>query len=358
MLLTVGAQSVFLPLVGGFGDRWNRKSVMVSSDCLSALSWAAIFLFQSAQPAVILALACLASLTEAPFLPASSAAIVSIAGPEQLRRANSLVQASSSLGRLLGPLVGGMVYATIGPEWIFALNGMSFLISALLVLGIAGKFASQQLGGDITLFPRLSAVGYVWAQPTIRLLLASSFIAYITTSFAMVAEPLLANSFGAGAFGYGLMLGAWGVGLVLGSLAAGRLRSSWSETKALLAGRILMGSAMTVVPLLFYFPAVPLLFGFGGFGSGLILVALTSQVQRLADDRIRSRVFAFLEATGTAGFVLGVVGAGYLVASFGPRTSSFLAGLGTLLAAVPLAVNLMRVRNRGEFNPGAFPDGA
>jgi MFS family permease len=349
MLLTIGAQSVFLPAVGGFGDRWNRKHIMIASDCISALLWAALFALQDASPTILVGVACLASLAEAPFLPASSAAIVSIAGPQLLTKANSVVQTSSSLGRLLGPLLGGALYVAIGPSWLFAINSASFILSALLVLRIRESFASPRLQGSMPSLSIVPAVTYIRKERTIRLLLVSSMMAYVTTSFAMVAEPLLADSFGVGALGYGLMLAGWGVGLVLGSYAAGLLKTSWAETKALVAGRILMGSAMTIVPLLYFFPVVPLLFALGGFGSGVILVALTSQVQRLTGDEIRSRVFALLDATGTAGFVVGVLGAGYLVSTFGPRTGSLLAGLGTLLATVPLLLNLLWTKNQALF---------
>jgi MFS family permease len=135
-------------------------------------------------------------------------------------------------------------------------------------------------------------------------------------------------------------------GLVIGSLlAAWRLHEA-TEPQSLLVGRLVMGSGMTLVAITPWFPLIPPLMAVGGAGSGFLLAALYSQVQRHSPDSIRSSVFALFEAVGSAGFVIGVVSAGLMVQELGVRPAYLLAGLGTLLSAIPLYRNL-HARSRG-----------
>src|SRR5439155_719974 len=79
--------------------------------------------------------ALLSSLT-AFFEPARQAVIPSITRPEELVAANALSAVTWSLLLTSGALVGGIVTTYLGREAAFILNSLSFLGSALFILGI------------------------------------------------------------------------------------------------------------------------------------------------------------------------------------------------------------------------------
>jgi MFS family permease len=348
LLVTTGVQSVILPYASGLGDRFSRKAVLMASDCASGGLFLSLVVLRPS-PAVLLVVAGLASVAEAPFLPASSAIVPQIATPALLHRANGITAAAAAAGRAIGPVVAGTLYAVADARAVFGLNAASFVVSAALIAPITVR--RSDAAGSGARSGLADAVRHVRRTPAIRLLLTSSLLAYVATSFGMVAEPFLAESFGVGGAGYGAMSAGWGAGVVIGAWVAGRTVRGGSEAVGALAGRLVMGGGLTGVALSNWFPLVPVFLGVGGIGSGVLLVALQSHVQRATPDEWRSKVFGVFESVGTASFVGGVLLAGVAVRSTGPRTAFGIAAAGTLLAAVPLVVNL-RHRSR------AVPAGA
>lgn len=79
---------------------------MIASE-LAAAVFAAAMVFADA-PALLVGLAALVGLAEAPFMPASSAAVPNLVGNERLEWANSTLAVGRNVGQLLGPLCGGV----------------------------------------------------------------------------------------------------------------------------------------------------------------------------------------------------------------------------------------------------------
>src|SRR3712207_8796685 len=84
---------------------------MIVSGLAAALAFAALAFAE--QPWLLVGLAAVASICEAPFFPASQAAVPNLVPPDRLTWANATVSASASIGRMIGPLAGGVVVAAI-----------------------------------------------------------------------------------------------------------------------------------------------------------------------------------------------------------------------------------------------------
>ena len=82
---------------------------MIASE-LAAAVFAAAMVFADV-PALLVGLAALVGLAEAPFMPASSAAVPNLVGNERLEWANSTLAVGRNVGQLLGPLCGGVLAA-------------------------------------------------------------------------------------------------------------------------------------------------------------------------------------------------------------------------------------------------------
>src|SRR5438067_7581150 len=112
LLATFGTQGVMTAVAGSLGDRFDRRWVMVGSDLAGAVCFAGLGFLHS--PGTLVLLAFVAAAVEAPFLPASSAAVPNLAGGEELAWATGTVQTGGSLGHLMGPFVGGALVAAVG----------------------------------------------------------------------------------------------------------------------------------------------------------------------------------------------------------------------------------------------------
>src|SRR5262249_7957523 len=60
--------------------------------------------------------------------PAYSALLPTLVPREAIQGAISLSSANFNLSRVIGPPIGGLLYATVGASWVFAINGASFLV--------------------------------------------------------------------------------------------------------------------------------------------------------------------------------------------------------------------------------------
>src|SRR5206468_3839105 len=88
------------------------------------------------------------SIAEAPFIPAATAAIPNLAPSDDLAWANGLISAGRTFGGLVGPVMGGLLYGTVGAGAAFCVNAVSFVVSAGLVATVHGRFSEQRDGSD------------------------------------------------------------------------------------------------------------------------------------------------------------------------------------------------------------------
>ena len=99
------------PFAGWIGDHFDRRGVLIGADAAAA----AVSLAMAAtakHPGVLVVLLGLSSVAQAPFEPASAAALPNLVPEVDVPRANAMVAATSSAGYLVGPLMGGAVLAS------------------------------------------------------------------------------------------------------------------------------------------------------------------------------------------------------------------------------------------------------
>jgi MFS family permease len=156
----------------------------------------------------------------------------------------------------------------------------------------------------------------------------------------LVAEYPLAEQFGVGSVGYGVLVAGWGVGVVGGSWLAARVLRVRTEVQVLVVGTVVMGVALGSVGGSPWFAPIVGLMVLGGLANGLIDVAETTLVQVRTPDAVRSRVFAASETLVLGAFGISFVAGGPLVDAVGPQPVYALGAVGAALAAALLATLL------------------
>ena len=123
--------AVLGPLSGVFVDRWPLKRTLVSSDLIRAglvlLLMVSTTIWQIY--AILAALSCVSSF----FAPAQSVTIRSHVPPHGLISANSLMQMAMLGARIVGPAAAGALVAAFGPAICYAVDFVSFMLSAALI---------------------------------------------------------------------------------------------------------------------------------------------------------------------------------------------------------------------------------
>src|SRR5260370_23590280 len=122
---------LLLSIFGGvFADRWPKRRVLLvtqSAAMIQALLLWGLIVTGTIQLWHIYVLAMLLGFTNSLYLPTSRAFVVEMVGREDLPNAVALNFSLSTLARIVGPGIGGIIVAASSVTMLFLLNALSFL---------------------------------------------------------------------------------------------------------------------------------------------------------------------------------------------------------------------------------------
>jgi MFS family permease len=351
LLLTFGVAGLVGPLTGALGDRFNRRTVMIWSEATSAVFFAAMVFAKD--PGLLIALAFGSAIAELPFLSASRAAIPNLVGSdEDLSWANSLVSMGAHAGIAVGPVIGGGLVAILAPgetppadrlylagAVVFGLNTISFLVSLAITLTVRGRFEEERSSEPQPEHEGvLAGAMYLFREPVLRRMAIAWLVFVLGMGMGMVADAPLAESFGTGGWGFGLLIACWGTGSVLGTIV-GRWMNSRTESLWMVFGAAGVAVSAFGVGLFGLFPLVLVSLLVMGTSDGVSIVAENGIMQRRTPDAVRSRTMAALEAVLSLGLAIAYLAAGPVLRVVEAQTVYVIAGvfaLGATFVLLPL----------------------
>jgi len=337
------------PFVSLLADRMRRERVMVGTDLVRAalMAVAAATIAADGPPAAVYTLVGLSSAVGTGFRPAQAALLPSLARtPTELTAANLVSSTVESVGLFLGPALGGILLAVTNAQTVFAVNGASFVWSALLVLGVRGGGvpAAAATGARRPSFVEEASAGFrtLAGEPRARLLVslytAQTLVAGMLNVFLVVTALELADT---GPSGVGVLTSAMGVGGIVGGVVAIGLVARQRLGVDFALGLTLFGLPLVLVAA---WPGAVGAFLFVcliGIGNTVVDVSAMTLMQRAIPDDVLARVFGVLESMLFAAMAVGAVLAPVLVDGLGPRAALAVAGaflpLLALVSLRPLA---------------------
>jgi len=340
---------------GRWSDRFGRKLVYLYGFVVFAGASAACGLAPTLSALVGLRVLQAAG---AAMLQANSVALVATTAPVAARRAALAVQAAAqALGLAAGPVVGGLLVASVGWRWIFFVNvpvgviavlagwfllprtrqlahgrGIDPLGVALLVTAAAGTMvAVSSLSGLGLPFLALAGsaaaaamagAGLIWwerrsAAPLINLpLLAAAGIApalggalcvYMVLFGPLVLLPQTLAAHGDGVFRAGLLLTALPAGFGLAAVAAERvLPARWPNRRRCVAGGLLASCSVAALAIPGPVAATVVSLAFLGAGLGAYIPANNAQIMAAVPARDAATAGGMVNMTRGLGTALGV----------------------------------------------------
>lgn len=236
LLGLVGA-CAFIPMVimspvgGIFADRVNKQRIMVVLDFITAALTLGFLLLSgrvALVPLVILMMMLLYGIQGA-YSPAVQASLPVLASTDNLMSANAVVNLVNSLSSLLGPVLGGILYAAYGLMPLVAVSAVCFFLSAVMELFISIPHKSQPAGGSawqiIKGDMRVSLRFITGDKPVmIRVLGIVLAVNLFMSSLIMIGLPvLITKTLSLSVDLYGYTQGFLAAGGLLGGLLAGVL---------------------------------------------------------------------------------------------------------------------------------------
>ncbi len=326
---------VLSSFAGVFVDRWDRQRTMVFADLMRALALLPLLAVGSADLLWLLYLVRLATGTLALFFnPAESALLPRLVGEDRLVSANALNALNDNLGRLVGPALGGVLYATGGLGTVVVVDAASFVVSAWCIAAIHAMTRPERRDVNSNQTSAIRRVLDEW-RAGLHLIrgdraLGTMFLAFSIGllgegTFEVGIVPLAVTVLGGGAAVLGILLSAQ----ALGGIVAG---AGIARASAVVAPRLLFGGGLIGIGLIdlglanaahLTPPGVsPLVLASGfmvlaGFPAVASFAAGNGLVQSLTPDAFRGRVFGALEAVSGVATLLGLALGGLAIDSVG-----------------------------------------
>jgi len=166
---------ILMPFGGVLADKLNKVRIMYITDFIRGFTIIFVGLFLVFVDDVVLRIVVLfvmnlvLSVNSSIFQPASSSLLRFIVSDEELQPAAAYLQGSSSFQAIIGLVLGGVLYATVGIVWIFFINGVGYVISAISEMFIRynhHEHASSDISMRIVLRDIREGLSYIFhAKP-------------------------------------------------------------------------------------------------------------------------------------------------------------------------------------------------
>jgi MFS family permease len=331
---------VALTLVGGvFADRLPRREVMLVCDGVRAIVeafTAAMLLTGQMTLPLFCVTASIFGAASAFFGPASTGLVPQTVSSERLQQANALLGMSQSMANVFGPVLSGLLVAGFGTGWVFAIDALTFVASAVFLLQLrlpahqrppAQHFLTDLAKG----LNEVRTRAWVW----------TSMIAFSITNLCfaafLVLGPVVARDHLGGARQWGIIATGGAIGAVLGGAWALRMR----PRRPLAAGFTTW--TFCALPLFALAPPLPAVVVATLYGVGLAGIAYgnalwQTTLQARIPPEVLSRVSSYDWLISFIFMPIGFVAFGPIAKAVGIGTTLFISGLALAVANLVVAV--------------------
>lgn len=332
----------FLPvLLGGVWggvvvDRLDTRRLLMSTQGASALTAAALAAFVisgTVSLAVVYILAAVLGVITVVDSPARQTFVAELVGTDDIVNAQALNSLVTSVGRLVGPAIAGLVIAAAGVGITFVINSVSFVAVLIGLVTIDHRALRPAPRTGAGPGQAREGVRYLWRHSEMRaVVVLVAVVSVFGQNFRVVFPLLAADVFGGGAQAYAWMTAALGLGAVLGALlnaGAEGPTSSWR------LGSVCLAFGLTSV-LVAAAPSLALaLLAVAGLGVANVVLNTSARALLLTESppEMRGRVMAVHTLVFLGGVPVGAPLVGTMCELWGPRAGMSIAALACLLVA-------------------------
>lgn len=315
-ILTLVPALLTAPFSGIIGDRRNRRNIMIAMDLgrgtiicflgiLAMTGNISIYILFSFQVII--------SIMDSLFNSSSAALMPDLIPKEELMQATSAKGGFDAASMILGPVLGGVIYGIWGIKMVFYINGISFIISSIFTMFIIyNKKVSKKEKITTKIF--LSEI-----SETLRFIALKRGLLQLFT-FAMISNFLMAPMFsiimpyvlkkeiGFSSQQYGYIMCFFTVGILLGNVGISIYFKKLGSKKLMRVG-LIIESILTVLICVLVFPKIVSIYNGAtlglflsigiccvsmGFFNAFVNTPISTNLQKLVPDEMRSRFFSIL----------------------------------------------------------------
>ncbi len=304
-------RAIFMLLGGAITDRLSPRLVMLISDVirfiLTGLMALAVFT-GTIQVWMLYAFSLGFGLVAGFAIPAENSIVPLLVEERDLQAGNSVMMGITQLVGFVGPsvagvLIGGYSSSSLGIGLAYAIDALSFAVSAACLWSIRSGRAGEAAAKENLWASILAGVQYLWDDEALRLMvLVLSAVNFLLIGPLLVGIPVLADQrLPEGAVAFGMLMSAFAGGNLAGYLIAGSLpRPNGNVMRSILillvaAFGIVIGSLGFILSTWVDFGLLLLL----GLGNGYIAILLFTWMQTRTPKDMLGRMMSIMMFSNT-----------------------------------------------------------
>lgn len=315
-VLTLVPALISAPFSGILGDRKNRKNIMVFMDfgrgtliCLLAL-----LAFKGGMSIYVLFIAqVFISIMDSLFGSSSGALMPELVSKESLISAISVRSSFDGVANIIGPCLGGVIYAFGGIKTVFLINGISFFLCGVISLFIKYRkniVAKTQFSFKAFLAENGEAITFIKDRKGLLQLFSFALVTnfLLAPMFDIIFPYTFKKGIGFSADFYGYIFACFTLGIVLGNIAIVVYFKKWSAKKLMKTGFVIETIILLLLCSIVFPQPVKSLGGPSiqlflilavctfliGFANAFVNTPISTNLQKMVPDSMRSRFFSLL----------------------------------------------------------------
>lgn len=357
-------------LAGKIVDKYNKKWIMICCQTISVISLFifGIYVFNSNNVGVIpvIALSSLLQLFDTSFVAALNTSAINLVDEQsQLNQFNSLVSSVNSIGSLISPVIGGILFNWFSIEIFVFAEVILELVAIMFIFKLPfkkvdiQKFEAQSTNSseDYNIF---GALKYVFKNQNFALI----FICFVVTTCLLGATTvgvpfMIMKKFADDSFLTGIIKTGAPIGLFLGAIVYQKIAYTGNFKKPVSQSLLLMATAFISLGFLAKFVENYYLFA-GLLALSLLLlgaslsycrIPMVSFYQAEVPQNIQGRIFSYIDVCVECSMPISLAIYGFLFDRVEINLIYFITGILVLIFLfiffMRINVNQMEIKNDG-----------
>ncbi len=340
LLLVASLPALLSPVTGVFSDQIDLRRLLAACEIAQCLL-VVVILAWLPPLGPLLVLLFLKGTASTIADPAARSAVPALVADSDLVAANAMLGGLRQIAQVVGPLLGGVLVATVDVRGALGVDAVSFVVGAILLLRLPVLRPALPDDQEESGVLRASWAGlrYVASHPVARAAAIAFFLIGLSGADD-VALPFLVRDLGGGDVGIGAIYAASAAGMVVGYSLLLRVTSAFPPARGFVVGAAIagIGNGLTGIA-----SAIGIAIGFQlvrGLGTALLDTNLQTLLQRSVERPMLGRVFANVYGAVNIAAAVSVILGGVLLDATSPGTVLVVAGLVAIAASIVAAVLL------------------
>jgi MFS family permease len=306
---------------GALADVFDRRRLLIAMQLFQMVVAAGLTVLTVVgwlPPAVLLTATFLLGCGQTLTVPGYQALVTELVPTEYVRSAAALNGVAMNAARAIGPAIAGLLITQIGVAAIFALNAVSFVVLAGVLVGLRRPPADEPVLPERFTGALLAGTRYVRHSSVVqrlmlRILLFVAPAAALWALLPLVADRLLRLD----SRGYGLMMAAVGIGAVIGAWIRPWVAARLTPNQLNAAAALIVSVGMAVCVVVPNFVVVLVVLLPVGTAWLTVLSTMNGTLQLFLPRWVRARGLSIYQMCFAGGQALAALAWGLVAEAFG-----------------------------------------